>query len=230
MNAVLYFSGTGQSRRVAEELAARLCWDCRDLVEAYRGGAPLAFEKIAVVFPVYCQGVPSFLKPIFKRLTAEYAAIIATYGRMGAGNAIYEAARLLKAKVCAAAYLPARHSYIEGDNFVPPPLPDEVIEAIAKPKEIVLPKRRKTPFAAFAPSLRSRIGVKIVRTETCDGCGVCKQVCPAAAIFCGKLNGRCVRCLKCVHECPKKALQVKYSHMLKLYLRKKPTDEIIVYI
>ena len=230
MNAVLYFSGTGQSRRVAEELAARLGWECRDLVEAYHGGEPLGFEKIAVVFPVYCQGVTDFLKPLFKRLTAEYAAIIATYGRMGAGNALYEAARLLKAKVCAAAYLPARHGYIDNDGFIPPPVPDEVITAINNPRKIALPKRKKTPFAAFAPGLRSRIAVKIAHTETCDGCGVCERVCPTGAISCGKINGRCVRCLKCVRECPKGALKVKYSRILKLYLRKKPKEQIIVYI
>ena len=230
MNAVLYFSGTGQSRRVAEQLAARLGWDCRDIIATYRGGALPEFEKIAVVFPVYSQGVPSFLKPIFKRLTAEYAAITATYGRMGAGNAVYEAARLLKAKVCAAAYLPAGHSYIEGDNFTAPPLPDEVITAINNPREIALPVRRKTPFAAFAPDLRSRIAVKIARTETCDGCGACQRVCPAGAICCGKTDGRCARCLKCVRECPKGALKVEYSRILKSYLRKKPTDEIIVYV
>ena len=52
MNAVLYFSGTGESKKVAEKLAARLDMQATDIIELYRGGAPLEFERVAVVFPV----------------------------------------------------------------------------------------------------------------------------------------------------------------------------------
>ena len=71
MNAVLYFSGTGGSKKVAEKLAARLDMQATDIIELYRCGAPLEFERVAVVFPVYSQGVPSVLKPVFKKLRAD---------------------------------------------------------------------------------------------------------------------------------------------------------------
>lgn len=227
--AVLYFSATGESKKVAEKLAWRLGWECLDIIELNRGGEPLEFDIAVVIFPVYSQGVPSFLKPIFCNLSAKYAANIATYGRMGAGNAVYEAARLLNAKICAAAYIPAKHSYIENDLFKMPALPDELIEAISKPQEIDLPRRRKAPFACLLPDLRSRLTVKIKLTQNCDSCGICGSVCPVNAIACGKIGKKCVRCLKCVHACPKGALQVEYSRILKRYLKKKPTEELIVY-
>ena len=229
LRAVLYFSATGESKKLAKQLAARLGWVCFDLFKLYGDVKRLEFGQVAVVFPVYSQGVPGFLKPILRQLTAEYAAIIATYGRMGAGNAVYEAARLTGAKICAAAYIPARHSYIENDDFEMPALPEELVEAILQPNEIALPKRRKVPFAGFLPDMRSRLAVKILRTEKCNGCGICGGVCPVNAINNGKINKRCMRCLKCVRACPQGALEVKYSRILKRYLKKKPTDEIILY-
>lgn len=171
MNAVLYLSGTGASRKVAEDMAESLGWECLDIVELSRGGAPLEFGTAVVVFPVHSQGAPSFLKPIFKQLTAEYAAIIATYGRMGAGNAVYEAAQLLNAKVCVAAYIPARHSYIENDDFAASDIPGDIISAILHPHVITIPKRRKTPFAGLLPNLRGRFTVKIKRGKNCNSCG-----------------------------------------------------------
>lgn len=229
MNAVLYFSGTGGSKKVAEKLAARLDMQATDIIELYRCGAPLEFERVAVVFPVYSQGVPSVLKPVFKKLRADYAAIIATYGRMGAGNAIYEAAQLINAEICAAAYIPAKHSYIEGDGFNAPDVPEEIINKLREPTEICLPRRKKSPFASLAPDLRSRIAVKILRNAQCNSCGICTHECPTNAINDGKINQRCIRCLKCVRTCPQGALEVKYSRVLKRYLKRKKTEETILY-
>ena len=229
LRAVLYFSATGESKKLAKQLAARLGWECFDIFKLYGDGKRLEFGQVAVVFPVYSQGAPSFLKPIFKQLTAEYAAIIATYGRMGAGNAVYEAAQLLNAKVCVAAYIPARHSYIENDDFAAPDIPGDIISAILHPHVITIPKRRKTPFAGLLPNLRGRFTVKIKRGKNCNSCGICGGVCPAGAIKNGKISNKCVRCLKCVRSCPNSALEVRYSRILKRYLKKKPTEEIIIY-
>jgi heterodisulfide reductase subunit A-like polyferredoxin len=52
----------------------------------------------------------------------------------------------------------------------------------------------------------------IVDTEKCTGCGICRESCPAGAIFVeeiAKVNAqRCTGCGRCVQECPKGALSL----------------------
>ena len=229
MNAVLYFSGTGGSKKVAEKLAARLDMQATDIIELYRGGAPLEFERVAVVFPVYSQGAPGVKYSGVKKWRRAEERRVATEGRTRGCTAEYETKRLINAEICAATYIPAKHSYIENDDFVTPDVPEEIINKLREPTEICLPRRKKSPFASLAPDLRSRIAVKILRTVQCNSCGICTHECPTNAINDGKINQRCIRCLKCVRTCPQGALEVKYSRVLKRYLKRKKTEETILY-
>ena len=63
----------------------------------------------------------------------------------------------------------------------------------------------------------------------CNSCGICTHECPTNAINDGKINQKCIRCLKCVRTCPQGALEVKYSRVLKRYLKRKKTEETILY-
>ena len=56
MNAVLYFSGTGGSKKVAEKLAARRDMQATDIIELYRCGAPREYARGAEVVPGKSQG------------------------------------------------------------------------------------------------------------------------------------------------------------------------------
>lgn len=222
MNAVIYFSCSGQSKAVAENLAERLDFTLSDTY-----GAQGNFETAVVVFPVHCQSYPKILKPFFKSLNAERVALIATYGRANCGNAVYEAAKLIKGEIIAAGYLPEKHSYCDGGKTVF--APDELIKKISNPTPVTIPKRGKTPFAGLFPEARSRAIIKIKRSEKCVNCGICGGLCPKGAIENGVISSQCIRCLRCVYGCPEGALQVKKSRILKRYLDKPRQDEIIIY-
>ena len=230
MNAVIYFSCTGNSRKVAQNIAEKTGFKLIELTK-FNYDVILSgdYGTAAVVFPVHCQSYPKFLKRFFKNLTAENVALIATYGKVHAGNAVYEAAKLVSGKITAAAYIPAGHSYLktEADNQS---VPDALTEKIFSPSLVLVPKRRKTPFAGFLPSLRSRITVKIYKTQACVNCNTCGKVCPSGAIECGKTNSKCVRCLKCVKTCPHNALKFKKSRILSRYLKKMHFEETILYL
>ena len=227
MNAVLYFSCSGQSKAVAEDLARKLDWEPIET-----GAAQGRFKSVAVVFPVHCQSYPTPLKSFFKTLNAECVALIATYGRAHCGNAIFEAAKLINGKILAAAYLPAKHTYCESGDTVF--VPEEVVEKIqlsnSGTPSVKLPKLAKTPFAGLFPSARSRAIIKIKKGENCTGCNICTAICPVKAIERGKPSRKCIRCLKCVYSCPHGALNIKKSAVLRKYLEKPRCEKVIVYI
>lgn len=230
MNAVIYFSCTGRSKAVATRLAEKTGYGLieltRDTQSEILDGK---YENAAIVFPVHCQSYPKQMKAFFENLQAESVALVATYGSANAGNALYEAAKLLKKNPIAAAYVPCNHSYLQKDIAVSE-LPQEFIDKILCPSEINLPKRRKTPFAGFLPALRSRAIIKIKRTARCTDCGDCNAVCPTSAINCGVPNNKCIRCLKCVKNCPQGALEIKKSRVLERYLSSTHREELIIYI
>ncbi|MDE7162704.1 MAG: hypothetical protein K2O44_01320 [Clostridia bacterium] len=230
MDAVIYYSCTGNGKKVAKEIAGKTAFEIFELTDGTQDEIlSLNFNTAVIVFPIHCQSYPAFMRPFFKRLNAGRVALVATYGRIDAGNAVYEAAKLLKAPVVAALYLPARHSYLQ-ENYQTPEVPQSFFEKLGSDTPAKITKRRKTPFAGCLPSLRSRAIIKIKRSAACTGCNLCKENCTVKAVDCGKTNARCVRCLKCVYNCPQGALTAKKSRTLSRYLKRAKHDEIIIYI
>lgn len=228
MNAVIYFSCSGQSLRVAQTLGEKLNYEVFD-VYSEKFNTDIHFECVVAVFPVHCQGIPKPFGKILKELRTDNIALVATYGGANPGNAVYEAAKLVTGTVVAAAYIPAKHTYsFEGYREII--VPDELIEAILACRQIKIYRRRKTPFASLLPELRSRLIIKIFKTSKCNGCGICDMVCPMNAMKLGKPNRRCIRCLKCVYTCPKGALSTAKSFILKKYLGSVEFNKVILYI
>ncbi|MDE6597520.1 MAG: 4Fe-4S binding protein [Clostridia bacterium] len=226
MNAVLYFTCSGQSKAVAQNLAEKIDFCVYDILTCEQRN----FESAVIVFPVHCQTYPPVLKSFFKELNAKYITLIATYGKASAGNAIYEAAKFFKNKIVAAAYIPAKHTYdLDGCDGTPT-VPDELIQKIKAPSYIEIPRRVKNIFAGFFPAARSRAAIKINKTENCENCNVCGSSCPVGAMQYGKPTRKCVRCLKCVQLCPHGALQVKKSRVLKTYLKRARFERVIIYV
>ena len=68
---ILYFSGTGNSRFVAEALAAEFGEECRPLVPSMRGATvdlSDACGHLIWVFPVYSWGVPPYVRSIMRTI------------------------------------------------------------------------------------------------------------------------------------------------------------------
>ncbi len=226
MNAVLYFTCSGQSKAVAEYIAEKLNFPLYDITDCKE----THFKSAVIVFPIHCQSYPRVLKSYFKNLNAEYITLIATYGKASPGNAIFKAARLFTNKVVAAAYIPAKHTYdfdgLNGDATVP----DEIMQKIKAPSYIKIPRRAKNIFAGLFPAARSRTAIKIIKTEACANCNFCGESCPVGAMKCGKPSHKCVRCLKCVYSCPHGALIAKQSRILKAYLKRAHRERVIIYV
>ena len=227
MNAVVFYSNTGQSRSVAKYLARQLCYPIVD-IEKIEGAC---YKNLVLVFPVHCQNIPDVVKTFLQTAKIEHLTAVATYGKMCYGNVLQEIQHRYHKNIVAGAYIPTKHSYIDNDDvfcdfrhLIP------LIEKIKRPSKIMIPKSYKNPFANLFPALRSRLGLKISKNENCNNCDICTEHCDFKAIELGYTNSKCIRCLKCVKVCPNNALSFKLRLPMKLYLRKKKVDKLIIYV
>ena len=225
MNAVVYYSNTDECKRIATYLAERLNYELVNIT-----GAESEYQRAVLVFPVHCQNVPKAVADFLERLTASDLSVIAVYGKMCHGNVLYEIQKKYHHKIIAAAYVPAKHTYIDESRFCDFDRLYPIIEKVANPSTVTIPKSYKNPFANVFMGLRSRMGVKIIRGGGCSNCGVCQEICPEQAIVNGKPNRKCIRCLRCVASCPPKALTFKTAPFMTAYLKKKKQDELIIYV
>lgn len=226
MNCVIYYSNTGQSKRIAEYLAEKTTFPLFDMFQL----TEYDFDTAVLVFPVHCQNIPDHVKNLLKLLRTKHLAVIATYGKMCCGNVLYEIQKRYRHNIIAAAYVPTKHSYLTENSFTDFEALTPIISKIHDPAPITIPKSYKNPFANISIGLRSRLGVKIIRDEHCDNCGTCNAVCNNNAIVNGKTNRKCIRCLKCVTQCPQNALHFINRLPMRMYLRKQKTDKIVIYI
>lgn len=224
MITIYCFSGSGHSMAVAKALARLL--DC-EIQSVDRHGAA---ETAVVIFPVYCQNIPGPVKQFLKRLEAKHIALIATYGKISYGNVLYEAQKILRGQVIAGAYIPMGHTFLDGDHAFDAKQLLPIAQRIKAPQKAVIPRTRKNPLANIFPGLRSRMGVKITKTERCISCGLCERSCPMGAIRNGRIHHACIRCLHCVTVCPQKALQYENRWVLDKYLKSYYKEEYVLYL
>lgn len=226
MTQVYCFSGSGHSRVLAEHLADRLHTSVIPITADTKAEADLAL----VVFPVYCQNLPPLVKLFLRDLDAKHAVLIATYGKISHGNVLREASRITRAQVIAGAYIPTGHSFLgQGAGFDANEL-DAILDRVAAPQPAQIPRCGKNPFASFAPAWRSRVGLRLDKTEACNACGLCTRACPVGAMQNGTPDRRCIRCLRCVHICPQKALRTRMHPLLSSYLRRQRRKNAEIYL
>lgn len=226
MDAVAFYSRTGQSEAVAGYFADKLSFRLLD-IESGCGGS---YDNLVLVFPVHCQNIPDAVKAFLKKADIKNLTAIATYGGICCGNVLHEIKYKYNKNVVAAAYIPTKHSYSGGESFNDYQSLTPITDKVRSPAAIEIPKLHKNIFASFFPKARSRFCVKIRKSAACNDCGKCEEVCPDKAIINGVTGGRCIRCLKCVAQCPSRALTVKLRLPLRLYLKKQKAHEPTVYI
>ena len=227
MNAVAFYSNTGQSKAIAAYLANQLGYPLTDIETK----CMKHYRNLVLVFPVHCQNIPDIVKVFLKNVSVENLTAIATYGKMCCGNVLYEIQKNYQKNIVAGAYIPTKHSYIDNDDvFCDLDKLKPLVEKVKEPSYIQLPKLYKNPLADVFPKLRSRLGLTIQRSADCSGCNLCVERCSFGAIKSGKTNGNCIRCLRCVETCPHQALKIRLGLPLKLYLRKKKTNKLIIYV
>lgn len=236
MNGIVFYSNTNQSRKVAQYFYGETGWELYDLncPAQARAVAEAAFERAVLVFPVHCQNLPRAVEACLKTLHARYLAVVATYGKMCYGNVLHAVQRHYKAgDIVAAAYVPMQHAYQPDHKATDLEALQHIVQKLMlpMPAPVRVPRAYKNPLADLFPASRSRMGVKIsVDRGKCTRCGKCARECLLGGIADGNTNGKCIRCLKCAANCPAGAISHRNRLPMRLYLKKKPTERLEMYL
>lgn len=239
-NAVCFYSETGETKRIAGYFAKETGYPLTDITEKgidktkAKETETFYYDNLVLCFPVHCQNIPGLVRNFLSESKINNLTVIASYGKMNHGNVLYEVQKKYRKNIkiiVAAAYVPTKHSYINGDkSFDDFGVLKPVAQKIKNPSGIILPKLKKNPLANLFPKRRSRIGIKIYKNDGCNRCGLCESSCNYAAIKNGVTNNKCIRCLKCVKICPESAIGFKPTFFMKKYLEKEKITDTIIYI
>ena len=149
MTSVYCFSGSGHSYAIAEYFARELQVPVvnidRRLAESH-----CQADLAVVIFPVYCQNIPAVVRDFFSKLDSKHVVLIATYGKISHGNVLWEAFKIIRGRVIAAAYVPMGHTYLDSSTqFDAQPL-QPIFARIQHPRAATLTRESKHPLPAFS--------------------------------------------------------------------------------
>ncbi|MGV8980702.1 EFR1 family ferrodoxin [Clostridium sp.] len=232
---IYYFSGSGNSLKVAKDIAAGLkdteiLQICRDNMKCNNATS----NKIGIVFPVYSFGMPLLVKEFIESAEIPkdaYVFTIVTFGA-AAGASIVQLEKLLtyKSLKLSAAFkvkMPGNYQvmyapYSEEKQKKDFKNEEEKITEIVKSIE----NSELIKFSGVGETIMKTVGGMIYKSfkpyekdknfwvdQNCNGCGICSKVCPSNNI---KMNEgkpewqhKCEQCVACMQWCPQKSIQYK---------------------
>jgi len=245
---MLYFSGTGNSKYVAELFASEMNAACHSIEESVDFGLMISeSDRIAFCYPVYMSRVPRIMREFVSRhlgvLKGKKVIIFCTQLILS-GDGARSFAALFPNNYVEVIY--AEHFFMPNNvNNVPIlPMPSEKTIAScinsAKRKmakvcaDIRQGKVKKRGFNPLSRLLGLPQGVFMSKTEQlanksirvdadCTVCGLCVKICPTnnLAVNEGKIihNHNCTMCYRCINKCPKMAISVLFQGKVKKQYR-----------
>ncbi|MGI6671530.1 MAG: EFR1 family ferrodoxin [Christensenellales bacterium] len=229
---ILYFSGTGNSRLAAEQLAVLM----DEQVHNIEQGAPPSLQEqdaLILVAPLYFWTLPhlvlSYLAQHQELNHNKLHAVMTCGGALGAG------ASLITRQLRSLGFERVNvHAVVMTTNYIPlhqvqsPEAAAQAIRAaLDKLPGIAADIRHKrgaraSAFLAWGLPIaqgmynRARRTWHFRATTQCIGCGLCERDCPSQAIRLLNnsptwIKSQCTLCLRCVHRCPIAAIEYGIS-------------------
>ena len=232
-NIVFYFSGTGNCLKVAKTIAQELgSVEIVSMVKPQGYNLSKPYDTIGFVYPTYYWGLPKIVIEFIEKIKITnnekaYFYAIATYGG-NAANAVSQMNELLlkthNIKLNYGQRLRMFPNYVllyemsknvekitkKSDKKLIP-----IINSIKKKENNTIKKPIKF-FAAinndFVKKVSS-IDKDYNVSNDCNGCGICKELCPVHNIQLvnnkPQFNHTCKQCVACIQYCPQKAINYR---------------------
>ena len=230
---IYYFTGTGNSRYVAEKLREALKQEVTYIPDI-NGPCICSDEMIGIISPVYFYGIPKIVRDFISR--CEFTNTKKVFSVLTYGASPENASRILKRELKKKGIglthtfeIKMPETYVSMFR-VPAAIKQDLLfyEADEHLKKIpaLLEKDKytdRTHLLGFmmsgivAPFFRN--GIKTERFKMngkCTGCSECAALCPDKVISMKDggpewAAGRCTGCLACVHRCPSAAIEIGRS-------------------
>lgn len=231
---VIFFSGTGNSRYVAEKIAAGLDCALVDLGKKIKNSdySPLKTGKnVVAVVPIYFFRLPDIVRDYLQKIRlcdAENIWYVMTYGGQF-GNCdkynrnLSEAMSLNHMGTCGVE-MPCNHITMMDTpdaEQIQLKLKDADDAARSLIDLLMAGKAFKACSPSFADKAKSIVSPLIssvmikdksfFSSDKCTGCGTCEKLCPLnnISLIDGKprWGGRCTHCLACINLCPAQAIE-----------------------
>lgn len=232
---ILYFSGTGNSAYVAEQIALQTgdhAVSINDRIRERNHERIVTEKPLVFVTPTYAWRLPRLVEEWIRKMTFEgnpKAYFVMTCGE-GNGNAEKYIRELCLIK---------QFEFMGCQQIV---MPENYIAMFSVPEEKearAIIRRAKPVIRSVADAIRTEANLKVKKvnamdqllstvvygafyvgivkdrrfyaTDQCIGCGRCEEVCPLGNITLvadkPMWNGKCTHCMACISECPAEAIE-----------------------
>jgi ferredoxin len=230
-NIVFYFSGTGNSLRVAKTIAGEL-ENCEIVSMSRPFEAAKKYDSVGFVYPTYFWGLPKRVIEFVENTRLDnagdvYYYAVATYGG-AAGNALYQLCKLLRNKQGIKLHY-GQKLRMFANYVVIYDMSEKVAEIARESNEKLLPiigaiRMRKSNRIHKLTGIFKFINDGFIKkvsnmdrdftvNSDCTGCGICGEVCPAKNIVMAdnrpQYGHHCEQCVACIQYCPQRAINYK---------------------
>ncbi len=230
---IYYFSGTGNSKWIAQELARLTRDEAQNIATLLNDGPTAVFAgdgaRIGIVFPIYAWGAPLLVEQFCKQIKLAFGAypyVVCTCGDE-AGKAILRLKKMFAYQAAWSVKMP--NNYIVGYDVDSPELEQrKITEArnrVQSIAEAVVAKSsvydvNEGPSAGLKTALIRPMFNRFARAtsrfsvdESCNACGLCARICPIQVIQLedGKpvwVKKDCTQCMGCINRCPQRSIQI----------------------
>jgi ferredoxin/flavodoxin len=230
-NIVFYFSGTGNSLKVAKNLSKELK-NCEIVSMTKPFNFTKQYDSIGFVYPTYFCGLPKKVIEFIENINLDnnknaYYYSITTYGG-AVGNAIYQLYGLLLNRHGIKLHY-GNKLQMFSNYIVLYDMSEKINEIIENSNKKLIPiidsiKMKKKNSINKLTTLFKFINKDFIKkvsnmdkdfkvNSNCTSCGICEKVCPVKNIEMAdnkpQYTHHCEQCLACIQFCPQKAINYK---------------------